>query len=219
MKTHYAVGVFSLIALILGVSLPLVTTESFWLWRSDASIVGSAAHLWTSGDYLLAGCIGLFSVVLPFVKWWFAVTRPLPHTASRWLVLAKWSMLDVFIVVGIAGMVQFGVAGTARIGPALLPFVAGLLGTTWLAMPKSDSVTAALTPQRSLAGIVLIGVLLFAPLLTVEKHWILSSQLSIRAAIGASMGAHLKVDIQRLDLQFEGISPWERVALSFRASV
>lgn len=183
-RSRVLLGGASLVALILGISLPIVRTEALWVLREDASILSSVIHLFGAAEYLLAIGIGLFSVVLPFLKWWMAV-RGSNHGSARWLVLAKWSMLDVFIVIGVAGMVQFGIFGTAIVGPALMPFVAGLLGTAWLSMPTKEWSTAPMRPWRAAMGVVLLGLLWFAPLLTLEKHWVLSAELSVHTAVSA----------------------------------
>ena len=183
-RSRAFLGAASLVALILGLTLPIVRTEALWVLGEDASIVTSVFHLFDAAEYPMAIGIGLFSVVLPLVKWWMAV-RGNTHRSARWLVLAKWSMLDVFIVIGVAGMVQFGVLGTAIVGPALIPFVAGLLGTAWLSMPTKQWSTPPMHPWRAAMGVALLALLWFAPLLTLEKHWVLSAELSVHTAVSA----------------------------------
>lgn len=92
------------IAFALGVTLPLIRIERFFLFSDEPSLVRLVAGLWTGGDPLLAVLIGLFSIGFPAVK--LALLHVAAHggpDAARavpgWLRgLSNWSMLDVVLV-------------------------------------------------------------------------------------------------------------------------
>ncbi len=93
--------------LILGLTIPILRVEKFFLFEDLISIVGAIDELARSGEYLLALVILLFSVVFPTIKIFVADyiwrARNVEHRSVQKAVklidfLGKWSMLDVFIV-------------------------------------------------------------------------------------------------------------------------
>jgi len=93
--------------LILGLTIPILRVEKFFLFEDLISIVGAIDELAKSGEYLLALIILLFSVVFPTIKIFVADyiwrARNVEHRSVQKAVklidfLGKWSMLDVFIV-------------------------------------------------------------------------------------------------------------------------
>lgn len=92
------------IAFALGVTLPLIRIERFFLLSDEPSLVAVVAGLWRDGDPVLATAIGLFSIVFPAVK--LGLLHVAAHgggeAAARlppWLgTLSNWSMLDVVLV-------------------------------------------------------------------------------------------------------------------------
>lgn len=84
----------------LGISLPLIRFEKFWLFDETPSLIGVIAGLWADGAIGLALVVGLVSVIFPVVKMAIAFRaaesgRELPGWAGA---LAKWSMMDVLLV-------------------------------------------------------------------------------------------------------------------------
>jgi paraquat-inducible protein A len=90
----------------LGVSLPLMRFESFYVFSSDASLIQVISSLWAGGDPALALVVGLVSIAFPVLKLVLvaaeevvgerisgqgALVRLVP-------ILSKWSMMDVLLV-------------------------------------------------------------------------------------------------------------------------
>lgn len=90
----------------LGVTLPLMRFESFYVFSSDASLIEVISSLWAGGDPVLALIVGLVSVVFPVAKLVLVAVEEVagePHagqgTFSRLVpILSKWSMTDVLLV-------------------------------------------------------------------------------------------------------------------------
>ncbi|RKE83907.1 paraquat-inducible protein A [Rhizobium sp. AG855] len=98
--------VFAPACLALGVTLPLMRFESFYVLKREASLIEIVAALWNGGDAALSVLVALFSIVFPLAKLVLVagenlapkrclasdrIGRLVPH-------LARWSMMDVFLV-------------------------------------------------------------------------------------------------------------------------
>ena len=130
-------GAYLLAAVLLYVPanlLPVMSTASV-LGPATHTIVGGIVDLWHMGSYALAVIVLVASIVVPLLK--IAALGLLAWTAqrrSRWRQLERarlyrlvdsvghWSMLDVFVVVLLVGMVRFGVLASLRPEPGLLAF-------------------------------------------------------------------------------------------------
>jgi len=121
--------------------LPVMTTESV-LGRDSHTIVGGIIELWTTGSRELAIIVFIASIAVPLLK--IAALALLAFTAqrrSRWRqreraalyrlveTVGHWSMLDVFVVVLLVGMVQFGVLASVEPEPGLMAFGAVVVAT------------------------------------------------------------------------------------------
>lgn len=90
----------------LGVTLPLMRFESFYVFSTDASLVEVIGSLWTEADRLLALLVGLVSIVFPLAKLLLVAAELMagaPQAGRGALsrlvpVLSKWSMMDVLLV-------------------------------------------------------------------------------------------------------------------------
>ena len=90
----------------LGVALPLMRFESFYVFSTDASLVEVIASLWSGGDAALAVLVGLVSIVFPLAKLLLVAAEQVAEDSlqqtgflDRLLpVLSKWSMMDVLLV-------------------------------------------------------------------------------------------------------------------------
>jgi paraquat-inducible protein A len=90
----------------LGVTLPLMRFESFYVFSTDASLVEVIGSLWAEGDRLLALLVGLVSIVFPLAKLLLVAAELMagaPQAGQGALsrlvpVLSKWSMMDVLLV-------------------------------------------------------------------------------------------------------------------------
>ncbi|MEC9461665.1 MAG: paraquat-inducible protein A [Pseudomonadota bacterium] len=93
-------------AFALGITLPLMRFESFYLFSTDASLVEVILSLWSGGDGLLALLVGLVSIAFPLVKLLLVAAEQVAKEGSareglidRLVpVLSKWSMMDVLLV-------------------------------------------------------------------------------------------------------------------------
>jgi paraquat-inducible protein A len=121
--------------------LPVMGTASV-LGHEQHTIVGGIAELWESGSWELAAIVFVASIAVPILK--VAALTLLAWTAarrSRWRQLDRarlyrlvetvghWSMLDVFVVVLLVGMVRFGAFASVEPEPGLLAFGAVVIAT------------------------------------------------------------------------------------------
>ena len=121
--------------------LPVMGTASV-LGKYEHTILGGIVELWHSGSWELATIVFIASIAVPILK--MAALALLAFTVqrrSRWRQLERarlyrlletvghWSMLDVFVVVILVGMVQFGAFASVRPESGLLAFGAVVIAT------------------------------------------------------------------------------------------
>ena len=84
----------------LGISLPLLHMETFWIFSEKPSLIQIIYDLWIEEERLLSLIVALFSILFPLVKLWSAHQKLFAGKAPLSLstYLAKWSMLDVLLV-------------------------------------------------------------------------------------------------------------------------
>ena len=90
----------SAISFGLGISLPLVRFEKFWIFAETPSLIEVITDLYNNSELLLAIAVCAFSILFPIIK--MAATfqsafngkKPRGWTAA----LSKWSMMDVLLV-------------------------------------------------------------------------------------------------------------------------
>ena len=112
------------------------------LGKFEHTILGGIVELWHSGSWELAVIVFIASIAVPILK--MAALALLTFTAQRgsqWRQLERarlyrlletvghWSMLDVFVVVILVGMVQFGAFASVRPESGLLAFGAVVIAT------------------------------------------------------------------------------------------
>jgi paraquat-inducible protein A len=129
--------------------LPVMGTASV-LGEAEHTILGGIAELWHAGSWELAAIVFVASIAVPIIK--IAALLLLLATAarrSRWRQLERarlfrlvetvghWSMLDVFVVVVLVGMVRFGAFASVSPEPGLLAF-GGVVIATMLAASSFD---------------------------------------------------------------------------------
>ena len=205
---RWALPVTGLVALVMGMTLPIVQVESFWWFERSSSLGGSVMGLAQSGSIGLALLIFSFSVVLPVAKL-LLVTFDGSWLSPRLLhALGKWSMLDVFVVAGLVAAIRFETLGEASAGPAVPLFVGGLAITAWLAHHRGGHRPPAptTTPWTGLLALLLFGAGLVLPVITLEKWGLLSREVSVLSAVAdlAQGGAWL---LCLLTIIFVGITP------------
>ena len=121
--------------------LPVMSTTSVF-GRVSHTIGGGIVELWSTGSHELALIVFIASIVVPLGKMGsLALLAFTAQRSSRWRqreraglyrlvdTVGHWSMLDVFVVVLLVGMVQFGVLASVEPGPGLLAFGAVVVAT------------------------------------------------------------------------------------------
>jgi paraquat-inducible protein A len=121
--------------------LPVMATASV-LGRETHTLVGGILDLWASGSWELSLIVFIASIAVPLLKIAALVLLAwTSHRRSGWLqreraglyrlveTVGHWSMLDVFVVVLLVGMVHFGVLATVEVEPGLLAFGAVVVAT------------------------------------------------------------------------------------------
>jgi paraquat-inducible protein A len=121
--------------------LPVMATQSI-LGRESHTIVGGIIELWGSGSRELALIVFIASIAVPLLKIttlallaWTAHRRSLWRQRERAALyrlvetVGHWSMLDVFVVVLLVGMVHFGVLASVEPEAGLLAFGAVVVAT------------------------------------------------------------------------------------------
>lgn len=127
--------------------LPVMTIDGVG-GPDENTILGGVAAFWDMKAYPPAIIIFIASVVIPILKivaigWLCIAVRlhlaPLPATRIYRIteLVGRWSMVDVFVVVVLVGVMQFGSFMTVRPGPAALSF-AGVVILTMLAAMSFD---------------------------------------------------------------------------------
>ena len=131
-------------------TLPIMATASTIAGRESHTILGGIIELWNTGSWDLALIVFVASIAVPILK--IAALTLLAFTAqrrSRWRqaeramlyrvleTVGHWSMLDVFVVVLLVGMVRFGAFASVEPGPGLLAF-GGVVVLTMLASASFD---------------------------------------------------------------------------------
>jgi paraquat-inducible protein A len=96
----------SIVLLILGLCLPVITLKELVFWKTTFSVWAGIVSLFQERHYFLSSIIFLFSIIFPIGKltvllnlWFVPMPQPRRKFFIHWLsVLGKWSMLDVFVV-------------------------------------------------------------------------------------------------------------------------
>jgi paraquat-inducible protein A len=130
--------------------LPVMTTRSALDGEHAHTLLGGIAELWANGSWELAVIVFAASIAVPLTKMvaltllietalWRSTWRQRERaTLYRMLgTIGHWSMLDVYVVVMLAGMVQFGALGGVEAEPGLLAFGAVVV-LTMLAVSSFD---------------------------------------------------------------------------------
>ena len=129
--------------------MPIMSTANAF-GHNEHTILGGIGELWNAGSWGLAVIVFVASIAVPILKIailsFLALTAQrcscangLPRTRLFRLVEAvgHWSMLDVYVVVLLVGMVQFGPFGEVEPEPGLLAFGAVVV-LTMLASASFD---------------------------------------------------------------------------------
>jgi paraquat-inducible protein A len=114
--------------------LPIMSTRSV-LGNESHTLLGGIHELWMAGDWHLAVIVFVASMAVPVLKLLIVLLLAVTsQRRSRWRSLERarlyrlveavghWSMLDVFVVVLLVGMIHFGPVAGVQPGPGLLAF-------------------------------------------------------------------------------------------------
>ncbi|HEV7914844.1 MAG TPA: paraquat-inducible protein A [Albitalea sp.] len=117
-------------------ALPIMTTSNLFR-RESHTIAGGIAELWGDKAFGLAVIVFIASIAVPLLKIgalallaWSAQHAPAwrrPDRARLYRIVemvGHWSMLDVYVVVLLAGIVRFGRIASVTPEPGLLAFAA-----------------------------------------------------------------------------------------------
>ena len=129
--------------------LPVMSTASL-IGDSQHTIVGGIIELWVAGSWVLALIVFIASIAVPLLKIVaLALLAWTSRRGSHWQqrqraglyrlveTVGHWSMLDVFVVVLLVGMVRFGVLASVEPEAGLLAF-GGVVIATMLASASFD---------------------------------------------------------------------------------
>jgi len=122
-------------------ALPVMTTTNFFRY-DNYTIAGGIAELWADKSYVLAIIVFTASIAVPLVKIsalallaWSVQYAPRWRCAERARLyrtietVGHWSMLDVYVVVLLSGVVHFGRIASVQPEPGLLAFGAVVILT------------------------------------------------------------------------------------------
>ncbi|MEO6268766.1 MAG: paraquat-inducible protein A [Lautropia sp.] len=114
--------------------LPVMTTESLFRTQQD-TILSGVIYFWVSGDWVLAATIFIASFLVPLFKLSSLVLMTtMAQQRSSWArpqrtrlyriveVIGRWSMLDVFVVALLAGLVRMQGFAEITAGPGIASF-------------------------------------------------------------------------------------------------
>ena len=154
-RTNFSIGAswaWLLTALILYFPanlLPIMVTRSLFGDEHD-TIMSGIIYFWTTGSYDLACIIFTASIGVPVFKLFSLALLALSvqfgwGAGARWRValyrvvefIGRWSMLDVFVVTLMVGLVRFQGLATIEAGPAAAAF-AGVVIFTMLSAKSFD---------------------------------------------------------------------------------
>ncbi len=124
--------------------LPVVRVESF-AGDTTTTIIGGAIEFWQQGDYPVALIIFGASVVIPVVKIIAIAALCLASRTGRRArtmtriyrvteFIGRWSMVDVFVVAILVGVVQLGNTFSIHPGAGAITFAAVVILTMFAAM-------------------------------------------------------------------------------------
>ncbi|MDY0242685.1 MAG: paraquat-inducible protein A [Rhodospirillaceae bacterium] len=131
--------------------LPIMRTSSLFSGAEDDTIMTGIVYFWTSGSIGLAALIFTASILVPMLKLFslafltISVQRRWRYSLGQRMILfrivegvGRWSMLDVFVVALMVGLVQFHALAEIKAGPGAAAF-GGVVVLTMLASKSFDA--------------------------------------------------------------------------------
>jgi paraquat-inducible protein A len=128
--------------------LPVLRVESTLNGTRQSTIISGVVQFWQEGDYPVALIIFIASVMIPFLKFFAIIMLCLGARFGYWPraltqlyritdYIGRWSMVDVFVVAILVGVVQLGSVMTINAGEGIFAF-AGVVVLTMLAAHAFD---------------------------------------------------------------------------------
>lgn len=151
--------------------LPVMHTGAF-TGDQDDTILSGVAYLWTSGSWPLGALVFVASIVVPLLKMLALLLLLLAvHRGLRWQPMqrlklyrllefvGRWSMLDIYVITLLAGLVQVQGFATVAAGPGAAAFGAVVVCTMlasqsfdprliWDSMPVAEEPAAPAAPTH-----------------------------------------------------------------------
>jgi paraquat-inducible protein A len=121
-----------------GVAVPFFSVTRLWVFHDAVSVLSGLVELARANEWFLFAIIFLFTLVFPLIKlgvltavWWFRSEDE--ARADRLLTwessLAKWSMLDVFVVAILIVAMKSASVAQIRVGVGIYLFTASVILT------------------------------------------------------------------------------------------
>ena len=126
--------------LVAGLMLPSLHFQNLWVLNQEYSLWSAAWTFWEKQHYGLFALLFGFTVVLPLVKvllglWVFFLADAESLPARRWLhplsAIAKWSMLDVFVVAVVILALEGSLLTAADLGLGVALFATAVVLSGW----------------------------------------------------------------------------------------
>jgi paraquat-inducible protein A len=153
-----ALALAAVVMLVPANLIPVISTNLSGQVRNDTIFSGITA-LWKQGLWGIAAIVFTASILVPFLKLagiavllFAARHRPTRHARLLTRLYAaidfigRWSMLDVFLVAFLSGLVQFGSLASVAPRPGIIAFAAAVV-LTMLATGAFDPRTLWLAPR------------------------------------------------------------------------
>ena len=128
----------ALALLLIGLVMPVISLEKFFILSNTVSIVGGAAQLMDEGKWFLFLVIFLFSILLPTLKLFILLRVLNPESGQgerlkrylRWMHhYGRWAMLDVFVIAVLVASVKLGATMEVELQPGFYAFTLAILIT------------------------------------------------------------------------------------------
>ena len=140
----WALSLTGLILYIPANLLPIMTVSQ-WGDGKPETIMSGVMTLIEKNMLTIAALVFLASIVVPLFKlvvmFWLLLSIKMGSVVTRNQVrlyrlivwIGRWSMLDIFIISLLTGLVQYGQLGTVTAGPAAYAFACVVVVTMWAA--------------------------------------------------------------------------------------
>ncbi len=126
--------------LVAGLLLPSLHFRNLWVLNQEYSLWSATWTFWDKRHYSLFALLFGFTVVMPLLKalaglWVFYVADVESLPAKRWLhplsAIAKWSMLDVFVVAVVVLALEGSLLTATSLGLGIALFAAAVVLSGW----------------------------------------------------------------------------------------